>query len=183
MKSNDNLVWVDLETTGLDCNSDLILEIALVVTTPTLEVIDSAVAVIGHPQGVLDVHKMSEWVLNQHTKTGLLKEVVDDQTLQCGHQYRLINDFLVHYVYNGTSPMCGSNVCFDRRFIENDMPVLGEFFHYRNLDVSSIKEFVNRMKPELKYKYPKRDDTAHRALPDILRSIDELKYYRKVLLG
>lgn len=168
------LVWLDMEMTGLNPDSDRIIEIAMVVTNSNLEVIAEAPTwVIYQSDGVLN--GMDEWNRNTHSRSGLIERVkasimgdaeVEQQALE----------FVRRHVPVRTSPMCGNSICQDRRFMARYMPKLEEWFHYRNLDVSTLKELCKRWKPELAKGLKKHG--RHEALADVLESIDELKYYR-----
>ena len=180
LKSSDqNLVWIDLEMTGLDPTRDRIIEIAVIVTDPHLgQRTAGPVLAIHQSDAVLD--GMDAWNKGTHGKSGLIDRVrastVDEAQAQA-----LVIQFLQYYVSKNTSPMCGNSVCQDRRFLAKDMPELEAFFHYRNLDVSTLKELARRWKPEILAGFKKQQ--AHTALLDIHESIDELIYYREHLLA
>lgn len=172
MKDLQKLVWLDLEMTGLDPAVDVILEIAAVVTTADLEVIAELPALIIHqPREKLE--QMIPLVRDMHTHSGLLNDVSSSTTTLDEAQETVLS-FLKKHVQPGVSPLCGNSVWQDRRFLHAYMPQLHNFFHYRNVDVSTIKELV---KYWYGVKYQKPD--VHRALPDIHASIQELVYYRK----
>jgi oligoribonuclease len=177
--SDQNLIWIDLEMTGLDPARDRIIEIAVIVTDPHLgERTAGPVLAIHQSDAVLD--GMDAWNKGTHGKSGLIDRVrastVDEAQAQA-----LVIQFLRHYVPKNTSPMCGNSVCQDRRFLAKDMPELEAFFHYRNLDVSTLKELARRWKPGILGGFKKAQ--AHTALLDIHESIDELIYYREHLLA
>ena len=171
---NDRLVWIDLEMTGLDPEKDLILEIATVMTDCRLEpVAEGSNITINQPEELL--LSMDEWAITHHEKSGLLDDV-KRSSYDCQRAEQETLEFLSIYCKKGESPLCGNSVWQDRQFLKRHMPTLEEFFHYRNIDVSSIKELVRRWYPSLP-PYEKR--TSHRALSDIKESINELRYYRK----
>jgi oligoribonuclease len=171
----NNLIWIDLEMTGLDTQRDSIIEIATVVTDAKLNILaEGPVMAIHQSDSVLSA--MDEWNTNQHAKSGLTERVkqssVNEQQAQ-----QLTIDFLQQYVPKGKSPMCGNSICQDRRFLARCMPELESYFHYRNLDVSTLKELVARWAPEIAKGLTKNNN--HLALDDIKDSIEELKYYRE----
>lgn len=170
-----NLVWIDLEMTGLDCTSDYIIEIATIVTDKSLEIIKEGPALVIHqPDDVLG--KMDRWNKKHHAASGLIDEVRKSNIDVADAEQQTL-DFLSKYVVENTSPMCGNTICQDRRFLARLMPRLEKFFHYRNLDVSTLKELVFRWAPDVTYQTDKI--TSHRALQDIHGSIEELRHYRK----
>jgi oligoribonuclease len=170
----NNLAWIDMEMTGLQPDSDRVIEIAVLVTDPQLNVLATGpVLVLHQPQEVLDA--MDAWNRSTHAKTGLV-ERVRASTLDEAAAERQALEFLAAHVPAGASPMCGNSICQDRRFLARWLPRLEAHFHYRNLDVSTLKELVKRWKPELK-SFAK--EGKHEALADILESIEELKFYRK----
>ena len=169
-----NLIWIDLEMTGLDPDRDFILEIATVVTDDVLELVaEGPYIAIKQPEGVL--RSMSEWAMTHHKKSGLL-----DRVMASSHDSRSAEketlEFLRVHSKKGDSPLCGNSVLMDREFLRNHMPKLEDFFHYRNVDVSTIKELARRWYPSLS---PYRKRKTHRALSDIRESINELGYYRQ----
>jgi oligoribonuclease len=172
-----NLIWIDLEMTGLDTFEDEIIEIATVVTDSQLELVaEGPVLAIHQPDEVLN--GMDEWNTRQHVKSGLTQRVRDSK-LTTQDAERLTLDFLAQHVDAGVSPMCGNSICQDRRFMARLMPQLEEFFHYRNLDVSTLKELGRRWAPQLTAGFQK--DSSHLAMDDIRDSIKELQYYREHL--
>lgn len=169
-----NLVWIDMEMSGLNPDSDRVLEVALVVTDPELAVVAEApVYVVHQPDSVLAA--MDSWNTSTHARSGLTgrvrasaidEDVASDELLA----------FVARYVARGKSPMCGNSICQDRRFMARCMPRLEAFFHYRNLDVSTLKELARRWNPEVYRSFDKK--SRHEALADIYESIDELRHYR-----
>jgi len=177
--SDQNLVWIDLEMTGLDPGRDRIIEIAVIVTDPHLgQRTAGPVFAIHQSDAVLD--GMDAWNKGTHGKSGLIDRV-KASTVDEAQAQALVIQFLKHYVPKNTSPMCGNSVCQDRRFLANHMPELEAFFHYRNLDVSTLKELARRWKPQVMAGFKKAQ--AHAALLDIHESIDELIYYREHLFA
>ncbi len=175
MVNNDNLIWVDLEMTGLEPETDVIIEIATIVTDSNLNVLAEGPSLAIHqPDAALDA--MDEWCTNQHGKSGLTQRVKDSDISVSDAEQQTIA-FLQQYVDKGCSPMCGNSIGQDRRFLNKYMPELEAFFHYRNLDVSSLKELARRWKPEVAAGVQKKG--SHLALDDIRDSIDELKHYRE----
>ncbi len=174
----DNLIWIDLEMTGLDTDRDEILEIATLITDKQLNVLAEGPAfAIAHPQARLEA--MDEWNRTQHAKSGLWQRVVDSRTTLAEAE-ALTVEFLARHVPPGKSPMCGNSICQDRRFLARLMPRLERYFHYRNLDVSTLKELCKRWKPEVAKGLKKQG--KHEAMADIYESIEELKYYRKAVM-
>lgn len=170
-----NLVWVDMEMTGLDPDSDRIIEVACVVTDAELNVLaEGPVFAIHQPDEVLD--KMDAWNKGTHGRSGLIDRVKVSTVSEADAETALI-EFLKRYVPAGKSPMCGNSICQDRRFMVRGMPKLEAFFHYRNLDVSTLKELCRRWKPEIASGFKKHQ--KHTALADIVESIEELRYYRE----
>ena len=172
-----NLIWIDLEMTGLDTVQDEIIEIATLVTDSQLNVIaEGPMLAIHQPDELLDA--MDEWNTRQHGKSGLTQRV-KDSTLTVQDAERMTLEFLAEHVNAGASPMCGNSICQDRRFMARLMPALEEFFHYRNLDVSTLKELGKRWAPQVMAGYKK--EPTHLAMNDIKDSIAELQYYREHL--
>lgn len=175
MVSKQNLIWIDLEMTGLEPKTDVIIEIATIVTDSDLNILaEGPTLAIHQPDEALDA--MDEWCTNQHGKSGLTQRVKDSQVTEAQAEAETIA-FLKQYVEAGASPMCGNSIGQDRRFLNKYMPELEAFFHYRNLDVSSLKELAKRWKPEVAAGVVKKG--SHLALDDIKDSIEELKYYRE----
>ncbi len=178
-KSDNNLVWIDLEMTGLYPDTDRIIEIAVVVTDPQLTVrIEGPVIAVHQSDATLDA--MDAWNKGTHGRSGLIERVKASVTDEVTAEAQVLS-FLQTYVPLGKSPMCGNTICQDRRFLARTMPKLESFFHYRNLDVSTLKELAKRWKPEILSGFKKAQ--AHTALADIRESIDELVYYRTHLLA
>jgi oligoribonuclease len=172
-----NLVWIDLEMTGLDTESDTIIEIATIVTDKNLvELAEGPVFAIGQPADVMD--GMDEWNTRQHGESGLTNRVLNsDVTMRQAELATL--EFLSNWVDAGVSPMAGNSICQDRRFLAREMPELERYFHYRNLDVSTLKILAQQWAPEVAAGFNKESD--HRALADIRDSIAELRWYRSEL--
>ncbi|MDP1788944.1 oligoribonuclease [Methylibium sp.] len=178
-KSEQNLIWIDLEMTGLDPLNDRIIEIAVVVTDPGLTVrIEGPVFAVHQSDAVLDA--MDAWNKGTHGRSGLIDRVKASTVDEAAAERQVI-EFLKAYVPAGKSPMSGNSICQDRRFLAKDMPALETFFHYRNLDVSTLKELARRWKPTILDGFKKAQ--AHTALADIHESIDELAYYREHFLA
>lgn len=174
MKDALNLIWIDLEMTGLSPEHDRIIEIATVVTDKDLNVLgEGPVYAISQPQAMLD--GMDEWNTRQHGKSGLTARVQNSTTTEVEAETRTI-EFLSEFLEPRQSPMCGNSICQDRRFLARYMPNLEAFFHYRNLDVSTLKELARRWNPKASEGLVKSGQ--HLALADIHESIDELKHYR-----
>ena len=170
-----NLIWVDMEMTGLDPDNDRIIEVAVVVTDSNLNVLaEGPVFAIHQPDEVLD--RMDAWNKGTHGRSGLIDRVKASTVTEADAEKTLI-DFLRHFVPAGKSPMCGNSICQDRRFMVRSMPKLENFFHYRNLDVSTLKELCKRWKPAIVSGFKKHQ--KHTALADIIESIEELRYYRE----
>ena len=177
-KNDNNLIWLDMEMSGLDVERDKILEIAVVVTDPLLNTLaEGPVLVIHQDSKVLE--SMDSWNTSTHGKSGLIERVKNSKLSESMATNQLI-DFLKKHVGKGKSPMCGNSISQDRRFMAKHMPDLESYFHYRNLDVSVFKELAKRWKPNLIEGFKKSG--KHEALADILESIEELKYYREHFL-
>ncbi|WP_424193982.1 oligoribonuclease [Ampullimonas aquatilis] len=170
-----NLIWVDMEMTGLDPDTDKIIEVAVVVTDSNLNIIAEGPVLAVHQSDEI-MGKMDAWNTATHGKSGLTARVKASTIDEQAAEEQLIA-FLSRYVPKGKSPMSGNSICQDRRFMARGMPRLEAFFHYRNLDVSTVKELCKRWQPEIAKGFQKRN--AHTALADIHESIDELKYYRE----
>ena len=169
------LVWLDMEMTGLDPEKERIIEVAVVITEPDLTIVaEGPVLVVHQPDSLLDA--MDSWNKSTHGKSGLIDRVKASTLSESDAEHQLIT-FMAQYVPAGRSPLCGNTVSQDRRFMFNYMPKLEQFFHYRTIDVSTLKELARRWKPELLKGFEKR--SKHEALADIYESIDELKYYRE----
>ena len=170
-----NLVWLDMEMTGLDPDNDRIIEVAVVVTDADLNIIaEGPVFAIHQSDETLD--KMDNWNKGTHGRSGLIDRVKASTVTEAQAELELIA-FLKQYVPANKSPMCGNSICQDRRFLHRCMPTLEQYFHYRNLDVSTLKELCRRWKPELASGFKKHQ--KHTALADIVESIEELRYYRE----
>jgi oligoribonuclease len=170
-----NLVWVDMEMTGLDPDRDRVIEIAAIVTDPNLDVLaEGPVFVIHQPDEVLD--GMDAWNKGTHGRSGLIERVKASTITEEQASAEMVA-FLKQFVPAGKSPMCGNSICQDRRFMARHMPTLEAFFHYRNVDVSTLKELCRRWRPELIAGFKKHQ--LHTALADIRESVEELRYYRQ----
>jgi len=177
-QDQNNLVWLDMEMTGLDPDRDRIIEVAIVITDSQLNVLSEApVDVVHQSDAVLDA--MDEWNKSTHSRSGLIDKVRASAATEGAVEERLLA-FLAQHVPGKTSPMCGNSICQDRRFLARYMPRLEAYFHYRNLDVSTLKELARRWKPEVAKGLVKQG--KHQALADIYESIEELRYYREHLL-
>lgn len=169
----DRLIWLDLEMTGLDVSIDYIIEIATIVTDNDLNILaEGPVIAIHQPENILA--GMDAWNTKQHGQSGLTERVRQSK-IDVGEAERLTLEFLRPLIAPGTSPMCGNSICQDRRFLHRLMPALEKYFHYRNLDVSTVKELARRWAKQL---VPPEKKSAHLALDDIRESIAELQYYR-----
>src|SRR5574339_366793 len=174
----NNLIWVDMEMTGLQPDSDRVIEIALLVTDPQLNVLATGpVLVLHQPDEVLEA--MDAWNKSTHAKSGLIEKVRASRLAEAEAERQAL-EFLAAHVPANSSPMFGHSICQDRRFLARWMPRLEAHFHYRNLDVSTLKELVRRWKPELMKGFTK--EGKHEAMADILESIDEMRYYREHFL-
>ncbi len=177
---SNNLIWIDMEMTGLVPDTDRIIEIAVLVTDSQLGLVaEGPVLVLRQPDEVLAA--MDSWNRSVHAKSGLVEKVKASRLDEATVERRTI-EFLAGHVPAGVSPMCGNSICQDRRFLARWMPKLEAFFLYRNLDVSTLKELVKRWKPEAIKEMMKLKQGKHEALADIYESIEELKYYRKAAM-
>ena len=175
MNKKTNLIWIDLEMTGLVPEKDIIIEIATVVTDADLNVLAEGPSLAIHQDNKY-LESMDEWNTRQHTKSGLVQRVKESEIFINEAEKQTL-DFVMKYVDPGTSPMCGNSICQDRRFLYNYMPKLEKFFHYRHIDVSTLKELAVRWKPDVVTTSFKQ--SKHLALSDIYDSINELKHYRE----
>ena len=177
-QDQNHLIWLDMEMTGLNPDSDRIIEMAMVVTNSKLDVIaEGPVIAVHQPDAVLEA--MDEWNKNTHGRSGLI-ERVKASTIDEAAAEALYLDFMREYIPSRTSPMCGNSIGQDRRFMARYMPKLEDWFHYRNLDVSTLKELCRRWRPDVYKGIEKKG--AHQALADIHESIAELRYYREHFL-
>ena len=174
-KNNNNLIWLDMEMSGLNPETDMVLEIALVITDPYLTIIGEGPVIVIHQSDEV-LARMDSWNQSTHGRSGLIEKVKNSNVTEDEASHQLI-EFMGQYIDKGKSPMCGNSICQDRRFMAKHMPLLEGFFHYRNLDVSVFKELAKRWKPELISGFKKK--SKHEALADILESVEELKYYRE----
>ncbi|MDH5480591.1 MAG: oligoribonuclease [Nitrosomonas sp.] len=174
-QDNKNLIWIDMEMTGLNPDTDRIIEVALVITDSQLNVVaEGPVLAVHQPDATLN--GMDKWNTSTHSKSGLIDKVKASKLNEAEVEAQMLA-FLQLHIGSGISPMCGNSICQDRRFMARWMPELEEYFHYRNLDVSTFKELVKRWKPEIASGLKK--EGKHEALADIYDSINELKYYRE----
>ena len=175
MQNPQNLIWIDLEMTGLDPDTDVIIEMATIVTDSQLNVLAEGPTLVVHQSDEV-LANMNPWCIEQHGKSGLTQRVRDSRLSEAEAEAQTIA-FLEQWVPAGASPMCGNSIGQDRRFLVRYMPRLEAFFHYRNLDVSTVKELAARWAPEVKDAFKK--DSSHLALDDIRDSIAELRHYRE----
>jgi len=176
--NKQNLIWIDLEMTGLEPETDSIIEIATIVTDKDLNILaEGPVLAVSQTKSTMDA--MDEWNQKHHGQSGLIERVLNSSLNEADIEQQTI-DFLKQWVPAGASPMCGNSICQDRRFMAKSMPLLEAFFHYRNLDVSTLKELASRWAPEIMKGFKKK--ATHQALDDVIESIDELKYYRQTFL-
>lgn len=179
MSRTDTLVWMDLEMTGLDPEDNVIIEIATIITDDSLNIVaEGPVIAIHQPNSELE--KMDDWNLKTHGNSGLV-ERVKASTVSMAEAEKQTLDFISQYVKKGHSPLCGNSIHQDRRFLVGQMPFLDEYMHYRNIDVSTLKELVKRWKPSILPGFKKSG--SHKALDDILESIAEMQYYREHFLA
>lgn len=176
--SAKNLIWIDLEMTGLDTFNDVIIEIATIVTDNDLQVIAEGPTIAIHQSDEI-LNGMDEWNTTHHGDSGLAKRVRESHWDAHQAEQKTL-DFLKLYVDKGKSPMCGNTICQDRRFMGRLMPELEDYFHYRNMDVSSLKELAQRWSPDMAKGFTK--DSKHLAMDDIRDSIDEMRWYREHFL-
>lgn len=174
----ENLVWLDLEMTGLDPDADRILEIATLVTDKYLNVLAEGPDIVVHQSDAV-LADMGEWCTRQHGQSGLTQRVRESVFNEAQAEQATL-DFVRGFVPPNSSPLCGNSICQDRRFLARHMPALEKFFHYRNLDVSTLKELAKRWAPEVASGFTK--ESAHLALSDIHDSVAELRHYRAQLL-
>ena len=178
LPNEENLIWIDLEMTGLDTKNDVIIEIATIVTDKDLNPLaEGPMLAIHQSKEVMD--GMDDWNTRQHGESGLTKRVLESTITEAEAEQATL-DFLSQYVPAGMSPMCGNSICQDRRFLARCMPKLEAWFHYRNLDVSTLKELARRWQPKIAKGFYK--ESSHLALDDVKDSIEELKYYREHFL-
>ena len=178
MLSETHLIWVDLEMTGLEPDDDVVIEIATIVTDSKLNTLAEGPVIAIHQSDQV-LAAMDEWNTTHHNDSGLVQRVKNSQHDENGAQHKTMA-FLRQYVPAGASPMCGNSICQDRRFMARHLPILEQFFHYRNLDVSTLKILMQSWRPDLNKGFKKKG--AHLALDDIRESIEELKYYREHFL-
>jgi len=175
VKNSSNLIWIDLEMTGLEPDKEKIIEIATIVTDKDLNILaEGPMMAINQPKKLLD--DMDEWCVKHHGDSGLTQRVLDSQVTDAMAEKATI-EFLSDWIDAGVSPMCGNSVGQDRRFLVRYMPELSEYFHYRNIDVSTLKELAVRWKPDILGGFKKQN--KHLALDDIRESIEELEYFRE----
>lgn len=173
-QDSQNLIWIDLEMTGLNPDTDLIIEIATVITDKNLNILAQGPVLAVH-QSDAALAAMDDWNQKYHGQSGLIDRV-KASTIDDAEAERLTLEFIKEWVPENKSPICGNSICQDRRFLYRYMPKLEAYFHYRNLDVSTLKELVSRWAPELRGGFNKK--ATHMALSDIIESIEELRYYR-----
>jgi oligoribonuclease len=171
----NNLIWIDMEMTGLQPDADRVIEIAVLVTDPQLNVLATGPVLVLHQPGEV-LEAMDSWNKSTHAKSGLIEKVRASTLTEAQAEIQAL-EFLAPLVPAASSPMCGSSICQDRRFLARWLPKLEAHFHYRNLDVSTLKELVKRWKPEAAKGFTK--EGTHEALADVLESLEELKFYRK----
>jgi oligoribonuclease len=178
-KDQNNLVWIDMEMTGLNPETDRIIEVAVVITDSQLNAVATAPVMVVH-QSDEALAAMDDWNKSTHARTGLIDKVKASVLTEAGVEDTLLA-FVAEHVPGRTSPLCGNSICQDRRFLARWMPRLEAYLHYRNLDVSTLKELARRWRPEITKGLSKQG--KHEALADIHESIDELKYYREKFLN
>jgi oligoribonuclease len=173
-QNSENLIWIDLEMTGLDTQNDMIIEIATLITDSNLNLVEEGPTIAIHqPDPILA--GMDEWNTRQHGQSGLTKRVRESR-VTAGEAEEKTLQFIAKHVPSGVSPMCGNSICQDRRFLSRLMPKLESYFHYRNLDVSTFKELAKRWAPTTAKGFVK--ESQHLAMQDIRDSVEELRYYR-----
>ena len=172
------LAWIDMEMTGLAPDSDRIIELAAVITDGELNILAESESLVVHQSDAV-LAAMDAWNTSTHGRSGLTEKVRQSRLDEAGAEQQML-DFLARWIPAGTSPLCGNSICQDRRFMARHMPALEAFFHYRNLDVSTVKELCKRWQPAIARGFTKR--SAHTAMADIHESIDELRYYREHFL-
>jgi oligoribonuclease len=176
---SENLVWIDCEMTGLNPEADCLVEVAVVITNSELEILDAGLDVVIKPRPD-SWQNMNDFVRNMHTESGLINEVETGLELEAAEQ--VILDYIKKFVPNAKeAPLAGNTIGTDRMFLNKYMPALDQHLHYRNIDVSSIKELTRRWYPRVYFQMPKKEG-GHRALADILESIQELRYYRETVM-
>jgi oligoribonuclease len=174
-QDSSNLIWIDLEMTGLDPDIDLIIEIATIITDKNLNILAEGPVLAVH-QSDTAIEGMDDWNQKHHGQSGLIERVKASKIDDAEAETQTI-EFLRQWVPENKSPICGNSICQDRRFLYRYMPKLEEYFHYRNLDVSTLKELAARWAPDIYNGFQKK--SVHKALDDIIESIDEMKYYRE----
>ncbi|WP_333876328.1 oligoribonuclease [Methylobacter sp.] len=174
-QDSSHLIWIDLEMTGLDPDNDLIIEIATIVTDKNLNILAQGPVLVVH-QSDAALAAMDEWNQQHHGQSGLIKRV-KESSIDDAEAERQTLEFLKHWVPEKASPICGNSIGQDRRFLYRYMPKLEAYFHYRNIDVSTLKELAARWAPDVKEGFKKK--SSHQALDDIVESIEELRYYRE----
>jgi oligoribonuclease len=178
-RSDDRLVWIDLEMTGLDTDRHVIVEIACLVTDAQLELVDDGIDIVVH-QDAAALAAMDDFVRKMHTKSGLLP-AIEASTVDLATAGARVLDYMKEHVAKGRAPLCGNSIGVDRRFLDRGLPELDAYLHYRSIDVSSLKELCRRWYPDVYRGRPSKKE-SHRALDDIRESVAELRYYRETML-